>query len=81
MDNEWDLFIDLEKYVYKVQEKENKIHPQWNRVYKKPFLRTGKYLFTIVEEKEYEFDDYFKNSPVAEKNKYINQFNQYKLKK
>lgn len=81
MDNEWDLFIDLEKYIYKVDEKENKMPFQWKKVNKKPFLRTGKYLFTIVEENEYEIDDYFKNSPIAENNKYINQFSQYKLKK
>ena len=81
MDNEWDLYIDLDKYVFKLEEKENIIPYQWNKVYKKPSLLNVKYLYTIVEEKEYECEDYFKNSPVAEKNKYINQFSQYKLKK
>ena len=87
MENEWDLYIDLDKYVYKLEEnKDNKGNksnfknsPPLNKD-KKPGLRKVHYLYTIIEEKEYESEDFFKNSPIAEKNKYANYFSQYKLK-
>lgn len=87
MENDWDLYIDLDKYVYKLEEnkdnKENKenyhILSQLNKN-NKPGLRKVHYLYTIIEEKEYDNEDFFKKSPIAEKNKYANYFSQYKLK-
>ena len=69
MDNNWNLFIDLEKE--KEKEKENNV---------KSIKKNGKITFhyTKDEIKEEEMD-FFKKSPIKEKNIYINSFNHYKL--
>jgi len=82
MENDWDLHIDLDKYVFKLEDKKENINilTQWNKVYKKPSLRKVHYLYTIVEEDGKDNSDFFKHSPILEKNKYVNDFSQYKLK-
>lgn len=62
MDNDWNLFIDLEKEKEKNIKKKSKIT----------------FHYTKDERKEEEMD-FFKKSPIKEKNIYINSFNQYKL--
>jgi hypothetical protein len=83
MENDWDLYIDLDKYVFKLEDKKENTNIPFlcNKVFKKSNLRKINYLYTIVEEEEKDSYDFFKHSPILEKNKYANSFSQYKLKK
>ena len=65
MNDDWNLFIELEK-------EENKSLQNYKKC-------KSKYSYTIDKIKEEE-SDFFKKSQIKEKNMYINSYNQYKLK-
>jgi len=76
MENDWNLFIDLEKEDNKLQKKN---HTYINQTNINKNINNTKYNY-VIEEKKEEETDFFKKSPLKEKNKYANSFNQYKLK-
>lgn len=73
-DHDWNLFVDLEKN--EVEEVKKKYPKQWIPV--KKISRNYYYLYTIDEGVEEE-TDFFKKSPIKEKNMYKDKFTKYKL--
>lgn len=75
METDWNLFINLEKEDNKLQKNPINVNNVKNVNYK-----SSRYNY-IIEEKKEEETDFFKKTPIKEKNMYINSFSQYKLKK
>jgi hypothetical protein len=78
MEEDWNMFVDLENTNF-ISDQENQYPKDWNKVIVKKKIRNVHFLYTIDEVKEEE-TDYFKKSPIKEKNKYSETFSSYKLK-
>lgn len=72
MENDWNLFIDLD-----LEKQDNKL-PKNSINVNNVKSKASRYNYTFEEKKEEE-TDFFKKKTIKEKNMYINSFGQYKL--
>jgi len=81
MEDEWDLFVDLDIELYnKDKDKNNRNdnnYSYWNIIRLK---RNIYYFYTVEKNNHLENEnDFFKHRQIKEKNKYLDKFHCYKL--